>query len=261
MMIEPLARLGYASKALIYAIVGGLALAAATNQGGRVTDTSGALKVILSQPFGEFLLILLGIGLCGYSVWRFMDAFQDPDRHGTQFKGIVLRIGNAVRGAIYGALGVEAFRLVRGLQGSSDKEAELWAARIMDWPLGVWAIGIAGAIVAIYGVSEVVDSFKGKRDELIDLTCLPRSWRGPAESLSRFGVGARGVVIVVLGIFLVRAAMAHDPSEAAGTRESILELANAVSGRWILVALALGFLAYAADQAIHAWCRRIRPVM
>ena len=31
--------------------------------------------------------------------------------------------------------------------------------------------------------------------------------------------------------------------------------------RWILVALALGFLAYAADQAIHAWCRRIRPVM
>ncbi len=31
-MIETLARLGYASKALVYAIVGGLAMAAATNR-------------------------------------------------------------------------------------------------------------------------------------------------------------------------------------------------------------------------------------
>ncbi len=260
-MIEPLARLGYASKALIYAIVGYLALAAATNQGGRVTDTSGALLVVLSQPFGTVLLVVLGIGLCGYAVWRFLDAFSDPDRRGVTFSGLVVRIGNAVRGGVYGALGLEAFRLARGLRGSSSKEAELWAARIMDWPLGVWVIGIAGAIVAIYGVSEIIDSFKQDRDELIDLTYLPRAWRSPADGLSRFGVGARGVIIVALGVFLVRAATQHDPSEAAGTRESVLELANAISGRWILVALALGFLAYAVDQAIHSYCRRIRPVL
>jgi hypothetical protein len=205
--------------------------------------------------------VLLGIGLCGYAVWRFLDAFSDPDRRGLTFHGLVVRIGNAVRGAIYGALGMEAFRLARGLRGSTSHEAELWAARIMDWPLGVWLIGIAGAIVAMYGVSEVIDSFKQDRDELIDLTCVPRPWRSSADALSRFGVGARGVIIVVLGIFLVRSAVQHDPSEAAGTRESILEVANAISGRWILVALALGFLAYAVDQAIHSWCRRIRPVL
>jgi hypothetical protein len=260
-MIEPLARLGYASKALIYAIVGYLALAAATNQGGRVTDTSGALKVVLSQPFGTILLVILGVGLCGYAVWRFLDAFTDPDHRGATARGLVVRIGNAVRGAIYGALGLEAFRLARGLQGSSSKEAELWTARIMEWPLGIWIIGIAGAIVAIYGVSEIVDSFKQDRDELIDLTCLPRAWRSPADGLSRLGVGARGVIIVVLGVFLVRSALQHDPSEAAGTRESVLELANAISGRWILVGLAFGFLAYAVDQATHSYCRRIRPVL
>jgi hypothetical protein len=260
-MIEPLARIGYASKAFIYAIVGYLALAAATSRGGRVTDTSGALRVVLSHSYGQVLLVFLGVGLCGYAVWRFLDAFTDPDRRGVTFKGLVVRIGNACRGAIYGALGLEAFRLARGLQGSSSQETELWVARIMDWPLGVWIIGIAGVIVASYGVSEIVDSFKQDRDELIDITCMPRAWRSPAEGFSRFGVGARGVIIVALGVFLVRAALQHDPSEAAGTRESVIELANAMSGRWILLGLALGFLGYAVDQAIHSYCRRIRPVL
>lgn len=260
-MLEQLARFGYASKALIYAIVGYVALAAATSRGGRVTDTSGALLVVLKQPFGAMLLILIGIGFCGYAVWRFLDAFNDPDRRGATFKGLVVRIGNAIRGLVYGALGLEAFRLARGLRGSSGHEAELWTARIMDWPLGAWMIGIAGLVVAIYGVSEIVDSFKRKRDELIDLTCMPPGWRAPADGLSRFGVGVRGLIIIVLGSFLVRSALQHDPSEAAGTRESVMELANAISGRWLLVGLALGFLAYAVDQSIHAWCRRIRPVL
>ena len=260
-MLERLARLGYASKALIYLIVGGLALAAASNLGGRVTDTSGALKVVVTQPFGKLMLVVLGVGLCGYALWRFLDAWQDPDRHGTDFKGLVVRIGNVIRGFIYGGLGLEAFRLVRGLRGSSGQEAEIWAARIMDWPLGDWAIGIAGIVIAIYGVSEVVDSFKSERDELVDLSCLSQGLQTPGAALSRFGVGARGVIIVVLGTFLVRAAMQHDASEAAGTRESVLELANSASGSWILAAIGLGFLGYAVDQAIHAWCRRIRPVL
>ena len=260
-MIETLARLGYASKALIYAIVGGLAIAAATNRGGRVTDTSGALRVVLEQPFGRVLLIVLTAGLCGYALWRVLDAFTDPDRHGQDVGGLVTRIGNVVRGLIYGALGIEAFRLARGLGGSRGDEAELWTARIMDWPLGEWLVGIAGAIVAIYGVSQVIDSVRSKLDASIDLSAIPAQVRAPAVNVSRFGVGARGVIIVTLGVFLVRAAIQHDPSEAHGTRESVIELAGAVSGRWLLAAIAAGFVAYAVDQAVHARCRRIRPVI
>ena len=70
-MIESLARLGYASKAVVYAVVGGLATAAAMTRGGRVTDTSGALRVILTQPYGHALLIVLAIGLFGPQPERF----------------------------------------------------------------------------------------------------------------------------------------------------------------------------------------------
>ncbi len=260
-MIEPLARLGYASKALIYVIVGGLAAAAAANRGGRVTDTSGALRVILSQPFGQGILIVLAIGLCGYAAWRVLDAFADPDRHGTDFGGLVVRIGNLIRGLIYGALGVEAFRLARGLRGSKGNEAEMWTARIMELPFGEWMVGLAGAIVAVYGLSQLVTALKLKMDKLIDLSAVPSVLRGPAVRISRFGVGARGVIIAVLGVFLVRAAITHNPTEAHGTRESVLEIANAVQGRWLLAAMAAGLVAYGIDQALHARCRRISPVI
>lgn len=257
-MFERLARFGYASKALIYAIIGGLALSAAANRGGRITDTSGALRVVLRQPFGRMVLVLLGVGLCGYAVWRLADALMDPDRHGTDARGLVVRIGSVIRGAIYGALGLEAFRLAQGLGGSASGEAEMWTARIMELPLGDWAVGLAGVIVAVYGVSEIWSAWKERVAREIDLSPIPAGARTAVANVSRFGVAARGAIVAVLGAFLVRAAVQHDPSEAAGTRESMIELANVVEGRWMLFALAAGLLAYAVDQALHARCRRIR---
>jgi hypothetical protein len=260
-MITPLARLGFVSKAVIYAVVGGLALAAAARAGGRVTDTSGALRFILRQPYGQALLLVLAIGLCGYSLWRLLNAYYDPDRHGTGAGGLVVRIGHAIRGGVYGALGIEAFRLANGLRGSNGREAQLWTARIMDFPFGDWLIGVTGLIIVCVGITEVWSGLTARMDKSIDLSRIPRKLRNAAINVSRFGVGARGVIIAVLGLFLVKAALDHDPSEVHGTRQSMLELANAVNGRWMLAAIGAGLIAYALDQALHARCRRIRPVV
>ena len=258
MILESLARLGYASKAVVYTLVGVLAAAAALNMGGRITDTSGALRVLLRQPLGTAVLVIIAIGLCGYAAWRVLDAFADPDHHGSDFGGLVTRIGNVIRGLIYGALGVEAFRLVRGLRGSSGREAETWTGRIMDLPLGEWIVGIAGMVVVAYGISEIVTAARERSGRLIDPGRLPPAARETLINVGRFGVGARAVIIVAIGVFLVRAALQHDPSVAAGTRESILELAGAFEGRFVLTGIALGMVAYGVDQAVHARCRRIR---
>jgi hypothetical protein len=259
--VETLARLGYASKAVIYAIVGVLAILTALNRGGRITDTSGALRVVLRQPFGQTLLLVLAIGLCGYAVWRVLDAIVDPDRHGTAAEGLVARIGNAIRGSIYGALGIEAIRLLRGLRGSSGDEARMWTARMLQLPLGEVVLGIAGGIVALYGMFEVIHSVRGKHDPNLDLSCFQRNVRPVIQKISRFGVGVRGGLIATLGVFLVRAALTHDPSEAAGSRESMLRLGGLIQGRWFIAVIAAGVIAYAVDQAVHARCRRIRPVL
>ena len=260
-MLESIARLGYASKALIYGIVGVLAILTATNRGGRITDTTGALRVVLTQPFGRTLLIVLAVGLCGYALWRFLDAVADPDRHGTDAKGLITRIGNAIRGGIYGALGIDAIQLLRGLGRRKGNEAEMWTARILDWPLGEVIVGVAGAIVCVYGVSELVKSLRGQQDPKVEWSAIPGNMRTALGRISRFGVGVRGGLIATLGVFLVRAALTHNPDEAAGSRESMLRLGGMLEGRWFLAILAAGVLAYAVDQAVHARYRRIRPVL
>ena len=258
-MIETLARLGYASKAFIYATIGLLALAAALKEGGTVTDTRGALRVILSHPFGNTVLLVLAVGLCGYSAWRLLDAFLDPDHRGTDAKGLGIRIGGAFRGLIYGGLGLEALRLARGLRGSgaSDAKVRLWTATVMEWPLGVWLVGLVGLLTAGYGVYEIVAAIKGKEDDKRDFGSLDAGLRRTLSRISRLGIAARAAIIVALGILLVRAALRHNPSEAEGVRGSMLQIAGA-GGRWALAFVAIGLMAYAVDQALHARYRRIR---
>jgi hypothetical protein len=259
-MIEPLARLGYASKAFIYGLVGTLAAMAALQRGGGVTDTRGALRVVLTQPFGNAVLLLLAVGLCGYAVWRVLDALRDPDRRGTGFSALVVRIGNLVRALVYGGVGVEAFRLARGLRaaGGSDGNVRMWTSRIMSLPLGAWLVGLGGLVVAAYGVSQIVEAVKHSHDEDLDVSSIPAGNRNLLMKVCRFGVAARAVIIVIIGFFLVRAALRHDAGEAHGVRESVLEIAGFTQGRWLLGAMALGLIAYAVDQAVHARYRRIR---
>ena len=260
-MLERLARLGYASKAVIYGIVSVLATLTVMNRGGSITDSSGALRVALSQPFGRTLLVMLAVGLCGYGAWRWLDAIADPDHEGTNFAGLSERIGKAVRGTIYGALGLEAIRLLRGIRRPSGDPAELWTARLIAFPFGEVAVGIAGAIAAVYGASIFVQAIRGTHDAKIDWSCIRSELRRIAHAVSRFGVAVRGALIATLGASLVRAALTRDPDQAAGPRESILQLGGLMEGRWFLALIAIGLMAYAVDQAVHASCRRIRPVV
>ena len=215
-MIETLARLGYASKALIYAIVGSLSVAAALNRGGRITDSRGALRILLAQPLGNTLLWLVAIGLCGYALWRVLDALFDPDRHGLTFSGLVVRVGSLVRALAYGAIGLEAFRLARGLRASSggqtSRQTRLWIARIMDLPFGDWLVALTGLIVVGYGIWEIVKAVRQKTDKSVDPTELPAAVRAPIVNIARFGVVARAAVIIVLG---------HIPGTRGATARSV----------------------------------------
>ena len=254
-MLEKLARLGYASKAVIYAIVGVLAILTVSNRGGTITDTTGALHVVLTRPFGRSLLVILAVGLCGYATWRLLDAFRNPDRD-----DLITRVGNGVRGLVYGGLGVRAIQLLRGLRSGSGDEAELWTAKALELPFGAVAVAIIGVIIAIYGASQIVQGIKGTHDQKIDWSPVPPGVRAAVQRISQFGVATRGGLLATLGVFLIRAAFTKDPNQAAGARESLLQLGGLFEGRWFLAVIAVGVMAYAVDQAVHAGCRRIRTV-
>src|SRR5690554_3178156 len=101
--------IGFISKGLIYVVVGVLSLLAALNMGGESSGTNQALLFFKKQPFGQFLLIALGIGLMCYSYWMFVRSIKDPENIGQGKMGYIMRIGIFITGVVYTFLAFLSF--------------------------------------------------------------------------------------------------------------------------------------------------------
>ena len=258
--IERLARVGFAAKALLYGIVGVLAFRAAFSNGGATTGSRGALASLVRQPYGALVLVVISVGLFGYAAWRIIEAAVDPEHRGTGFKGLAVRTGYAGRGVIHAWLGVQAIRLAMGSGGSSGSDGtEQWTARALDAPLGSWLVIGAGLTVIGYGLYQIYRAWAAKLSKQLNLSRLSREAGSWLIKVSRFGLGARGVVFGVIGTYLVRAGIAHNANKAADTGEALNAIGQQPLGNWLLAIVAIGLISYGAYDVVQARYRVIRP--
>jgi len=256
--VERLARFGYLSKGVVYAIVGFLAAQAAFGPGGKTTDTQGALQTIANQPFGKFLLALVAIGLIGYVIWRFVQAIKDPENKGNDAKGLAMRIGYAINGVIYAGLALSAVKLVMGTGGGKNSNStEDWTARLLSQPFGQWLVGTVGAFIIALGFYQFYQAFSGKFRKELNLTELSSIETEWVISICRFGLAARGIVFCMIGWFLIQAARQSNASAAGGLDEALQTLARQPNGAWLLGIVALGLVAYGIYTMIQARYRRL----
>lgn len=257
--IVRVARAGYAAKGIVYLVIGGLALQAAVGSGGATTDSGGALAAIGESTAGRTMLLLMGIGLVGYALWAILSALLDAEDRGVDGKGILLRIGQAGRGVIYGALGVRALTFFTNAGGSgSGGEADAWSARVLSLPGGRALMAAAAAGIIGYALYQL---WRGARKNLQKHLRV-----GGADPevivwvlrLARFGIIARGVVFLVIGWFLVQVAQESDSSRAGGIGESLATLGSQPHGRVLLGAVAAGLIAYGVWQLANARYRQMR---
>ena len=122
--IERFARYGYAAKGVVYVLIGSLAALGAFKGGGGPTDSRGALRQIVGQPYGRVMLGVIAAGLAGYALWRVTQALRDTEDKGTNWKGLAVRTGYACIGVVYAGLSFSAVRIILGHdagQGSDEK--------------------------------------------------------------------------------------------------------------------------------------------
>jgi hypothetical protein len=257
--IERLARVGYAAKAVLYSVVGFLALESALGNGGDTTGSRGALVTLVRQSYGPVVLVVIAVGLFGYAAWRVAQAVLDPERRGASAKGLALRTSFAVRGLIHAALGVQAVRLASGSPRARGQAVEEWTARALDAPLGVWLVIAAGAAVAGYGLYQIYRAWAAKLSRDLNLSRLSREAGSWLIKVCRFGIAARGVVFAITGLYLARAGWAHNARAAADTGEALDAIGHQPFGEWLLAVVATGLIAYGADEIVQARYRAIRP--
>lgn len=248
--IETLARFGYAAKGSVYLVVGGLALQVATGSGGQTGGPKEALGEISTQPFGRILLALTGLGLVGYAVWRLVQAWSDPEHKGTDAKGILTRIGYACSGLIYGGLAFEAARIAAGGGGSSGDSTEHWTARLMAQPFGQYLVGGVGVVIVGVGLYQFYRGWTAAFTKTLkwhEMNATERKW---STRVGQAGVFARGVVYLVMGGFLLLAAIRSNPEESMGMGEALQYLGQQPYGPWLLGVVAAGLAAYGIFSAM-----------
>lgn len=249
-----LARLGYVAKGIVFLAVGVLAVRAAFGGNGGPEGSEGALRSLLGEPFGGFVLLVTGVGLLGYALWRFVEAALDPEND-----GVAKRFFYAVSGLIYGGLALEAIRLFRGRGGSGEDDTAFRAAEVMSWPGGRFIVGLAGLVVLGYGLQQIWKAWSGEFTEKLALGSVGGSARRWSLRISRLGVAARGLAIVIMGVYAVIAGIQHDPSEARGMEGALEALQGSPLGTLSLIVVGVGLFGYGIYCFLNARYRRIRP--
>jgi hypothetical protein len=257
--MERLARFGYATKGVVYMVVGALATLAAIGMGGETTDLHGALQAIEMQPFGKITLGTVAFGLVGYVIWRWLQAVADTESKGTRLKGISIRIGYACSGLVYAGLAFTAAKVLIdvGDPDSSSEKAQQWTARLMSMPYGNWLVGLVGLGVFGFGLYQIYKGYKAKFRKRLKLGQMSTAQKAWATWSGRLGYAARGMVFCILGFLLIQAARHFDPTEAEGLEGALDALARQAFGRWILATVAVGLFLYGFYMLVEARYRII----
>jgi Domain of Unknown Function (DUF1206) len=252
---EWLSRSGFVARALVYGIIGVLALKLAVGHGGKLANQQGALHTVAHQPFGKLLLTLVAVGLAGYSLWRFVRAGigHGPEGSDTGFE----RVAAFASGIAYGAICALAVEILLGAGGGSEVNPKKSTAGVFGWPGGTWIVGLAGGVmigVALY------QGYRGLTKKFLDDSKVEEMGPKVKKWIGRLGlIGhvARMVVFGLIGIFLVKAAIDYNPNKAVGLDGALAKLAHNSYGPLLLGIVATGLIAFGLYSLSDARYRRI----
>jgi hypothetical protein len=249
--LEGLARWGFVSNAIVYLIVGGLILRWAMGNGGQITGSDGALLTLRKQAGGTLMLMALIPGFFSYALWRVLAAIFDGDRDGSTAAGLAGRAFGLLKGGAYAALGFDTLRLVAATPSSSDG----WTRAVFSSPAGPVLMVVIGGALCAFALFEGYRAVTAKLSQGLELHGLRARTRHWVIGISRFGIGARAVVIAAFGILILRGA-AHGSAKIPGATESIRTAAQSYVPVYYLIGA--GLVAYGVYLIVLARYRRVR---
>lgn len=261
---ETAARAGYAAKGAVYALVGVLAFMAALTafgaaSGGQTSGTSEALGVLDQGTLGRILLGLVALGLIGYVLWRFVQAFVDPENVSDEDWGMFKRVLYFVSGLAYTLLAVRAVQLVldtgSGGGGGSSGGTQSMTETLLQQPFGPWLVGAVALAIAARGIMQARKAYKS--DFFENLRHTEEISHRTVRRIGQVGLTARAGVFLMVAGFLVWAALDDNSRHARGLEGSLDTLAGMTGGPWLLAAAGIGLVAYGLFQGIKARYRVI----
>jgi hypothetical protein len=247
------ARAGLTARGVVYLLLGVLALLVARGDNAAV-DQKGALKAILSQPFGGILVALLALGFLCYALWRLSEAVLGAEGTGGKAGP---RVQSAARALAYLLLTYTAVSLLLGSRQSQSSQQRGIVASLLEHQAGMWVVVLAGAGFAAVGLFQIYEGISLRFMRWFRAGALDERSRTVVRHLGRVGTIARGAVFTVAGTLIAVAGWKHDPSQAGGFDAAIKALRDQPYGGWLLLTAGLGLLAFGVFGLAEARYRRV----
>jgi len=202
-----LARVGFATRGVVYILLGYLAL---TTAGSETVDdgASDAFAMIADVPAGWAVLYLAAAGLIGYALYRFSAAFFDIERKGSDAKGIAHRVAYLASAVVHTGMAWTAAKFAGGAKSAGNDQSAQWAESALGYSFGSTVLGLVGVALVIAALFQGKTAYTASFMRNVS-SSAPRAtcWIG------RAGHAARGVVFALIGWSLLRSAWFERSSE------------------------------------------------
>ncbi|UZO80836.1 DUF1206 domain-containing protein [Aquimarina sp. ERC-38] len=238
--VKTTARTGYVAKGVVYTITGALALMTALNVGGQKAGKLQVIDFLEKQSFGKIILGILGLGLVCYAVWRFIQAFQDPEDIGTDLKAMIKRFSFGLSGLFYLGLGI--YSIVEIFEKTSSGGSN---SSSVPYEYRSYLFIIIGIGLAIKGIYQFIKAYKGDFLDKFSLKSMSsRKRRRSIKTVAYLGLCARGVVVGIVAYFFIKAGMNSSSGSVGGTSEAFSFIQQNTTGSWLYILVTAGLTCY-----------------
>lgn len=244
-----LVRLGYFSRAILYTVLGLIALTSA----GKISQgTNGIFLAIKEFPLGTAILWLMVIGLIAYALFRFASPAFDIENNGSDAKGWGKRIGHAGSAIGHLALAYSAYKFATsdfasGASGGAGggNGAQEAASGLLSMSLGGIVLGLLGFAFFIAALFQAKKGITGEFMHRI-------SNQAPSQTRLLGGIGyvARAIVFGVIGWSLIRSGfLSAGSSEVKTLGDAVASLSD--DGIWFTL-VSIGLLMFGIFSLVLA---------
>lgn len=248
---KKLARFGFITKGILFIIIGVLAVLVAIgfNESGDLTGAKGALTTIAQVPYGKVLLIVFIAGTGAYGGWNVLRGIADVDDNGVDKLGLAKRLAAAGIGVFYLLIGLFAIYILFTANKSGNPNdtdmPETLTAILLDFPFGVIIVSLIGLGFLVAALVFLYKAFSFSFLEKFKTSGGEENYRHKLIATTGIaGLLARSVLFILIGYFLVSAAVNYEPNKVVGIDGALRALAEQTFGQIILFFIAFGLICY-----------------
>ena len=260
-------RLGLACRGTVYLLVGYLAFRlalAAHGRKGEPASSAGAVQAAVDPAWGRVPLVLLVAGLAAYALTQLLEAVFRPARAAGTMGSWRQRAVSSWGFVLYSVFCLSTARLLAGTPPQQTARSEQrqdtgMTADLLRTGWGKALLLLVGILVVAGGLEAGRRAVRLNFRERFTDEHMSRALAMVTRALGAFGSVARAVVFVLVGVFLVKAAVLSSADQTKGLDAIFRSVASSPYGSWLLALLACGLFCYGLYCLVEARYRDLTP--